>query len=95
MKITALLSYKGYEAVICYSEEDNCLYGKVIYLLSDIILFDVHDKSTMFSDFENAVNDYLSMCAAENKKPETPKDKYLPEENDTGKFTWKHNLHIK
>lgn len=72
----AILFYKGYEAVIGYSFEDKCFYGRVPYI-TDRIIFEVKDEETAFSSFKKAIDDYLEMCALEDKRPVVPKSFYM------------------
>jgi predicted RNase H-like HicB family nuclease len=73
----AILFYKGYEAVIGYSVEDKCLYGRVPYI-TDRIIFEVKDMETAFSSFKEAIDNYLELCALEDKRPALPKNFYMP-----------------
>jgi len=67
-----LLKYKGYTGSVDYSEEDNCLYGKVLGMSKDTITYEGQDVNELRQDFEGAIDDYIAMCKAQGKKPRTP-----------------------
>ena len=54
------MNYKGYIGSIEVSEEDNCLFGKVLDLPSD---------TELKADFEGAVDDYLAYCKEAGIQP--------------------------
>lgn len=58
--IMGQLKYKGYTGSVEYSEEDNCLYGKVLGLRKDCITYEGETISELKSDFEGAIDDYLA-----------------------------------
>ena len=62
-----LLKYKGYTGSVDYSEEDNCLYGKVLGMSKDMITYKVQDVNELRKDFEGAIDDYLIVCKAKDK----------------------------
>ena len=67
-----LLKYKGYTGSVDYSEEDNCLYGKVLGMSKDNITYEGQDVDELRRDFEGAIDDYLALCKANGKEPRTP-----------------------
>ena len=50
------LKYKGYSGSVEYSEEDNCLFGKVLGLRKDSITYEGETISELKSDFEGAID---------------------------------------
>lgn len=66
-----LLSYKNYNGTVEYSEEDECLYGKVIGLRS-LISYEGNSIQELKQDFENAVDGYLQDCRERNIEAEQP-----------------------
>lgn len=62
-----LLKYKGYTGSVDYSEEDNCLYGKVLEMSKDMITYEGQDVNELRKDFEGAIDDYLIVCKAKDK----------------------------
>lgn len=64
------MSYKGYVGSIEVSEEDNCLFGKVLALPRDtMITYEGETVSELREDFHGAVDDYIIMCEAEGIEP--------------------------
>ncbi|HCC87116.1 MAG TPA: toxin-antitoxin system HicB family antitoxin [Prevotella sp.] len=63
------MNYKGYAGSVDYSEEDNCLYGKVLGMSKDNITYEGKDVDELRKDFEGAVDDYLASCKASGVKP--------------------------
>lgn len=64
------LSYKGYVGSVELSEEDNCLYGKVLDLPDNtLISYEGNTVTELRDDFHAAVDDYLSQCVAEGITP--------------------------
>lgn len=66
-----LLSYKNYNGTVEYSEEDVCLYGKVIGLKS-LISYEGNSIQELKKDFEDAIDGYLQDCRERNIEPEQP-----------------------
>ena len=66
------MKYKGYTGSVDYSEEDNCLYGKVMGMSRDCITFEGQDVDELRHDFEGAVEDYLASCKARGVEPARP-----------------------
>ena len=62
-----LLKYKGYTGSVDYSEEDNCLYGKVLGMSKDMITYEGQDVNELRKDLEGAIDDYLIVCKAKDK----------------------------
>ncbi len=58
------MKYKGYTGSVEYSEEDNCLFGKVMGLSKDAITYEGQTVDELRQDFEGAIDDYLESCAA-------------------------------
>lgn len=64
------LSYKGYVGSVEISQEDNCLYGKVMDLPNDTcITYEGDTVSALKQDFEGAVDDYLQYCEEHQIQP--------------------------
>lgn len=57
------LNYKGYIGSIEASEEDNCLFGKVMGLPDDtLISYEGETVAELTKDFHEAVDGYLAYC---------------------------------
>lgn len=65
------LTYKGYQASIQFSAEDNCLFG-VVTGLKDVITFEGQSVEELKQAFEESVDFYLEMCRKRGKQPEKP-----------------------
>ncbi len=65
------MKYKGYEAIIKYSTEDETFVGEVINT-NDILIFDGNNVSEIEQSFHGVVDDYIKDCNAENKEPNRP-----------------------
>lgn len=63
------LEYKGYTAIIEYSAEDSCLFGKVLGL-ADLIVFDAESASEIEKSFHDALDGYLELCKELGKEPD-------------------------
>ncbi|HBG79736.1 type II toxin-antitoxin system HicB family antitoxin [Petrimonas sulfuriphila] len=66
------LKYKGYVGSVEYSEEDNCLYGKVFGMHNDLISYEGETVEELKKDFEGAIEDYLASCEDRGVKPRKP-----------------------
>lgn len=66
-----LLSYKNYNGSAEYSEEDECLYGKVVGLKS-LISYEGVSVQELKKAFEEAVDEYLADCQEQGVEPEQP-----------------------
>jgi len=62
------LEYKGYYGSIEYSKDDNCLFGKVLAMPNNLILYEGNTASELFDDFKNAIDTYLECCARNGLK---------------------------
>lgn len=63
------MEYKGYVGTIEYSAEDGCFIGR-IHGIRDSITFEGESVADLRTDFENAVNSYLTTCAEIGKSPQ-------------------------
>ena len=63
------LKYKGYIGSVDYSEEDNCLFGKVFGMSKDAITYEGTTIGELKTDFEAAVDHYLETCKASGVEP--------------------------
>lgn len=64
------LNYKGYVGSIEVSDEDNCLFGKVLDLPKDtMISYEGETVSELKEDFKGAVDDYIAYCESTGITP--------------------------
>lgn len=65
------MTYKGYTAKIEYSDEDECLVGRISGI-RNIITFHGDSVKKVKQAFEEAVDFYLDSCAERKEEPEKP-----------------------
>ncbi len=63
------MEYKGYVGTVEYSAEDGCFIGR-IHGIRDSITFEGESVAELRTDFENAVDSYLTTCAEIGKSPQ-------------------------
>lgn len=64
------MSYKGFLGSIEVSEEDNCLFGKILDLPHNILIsYEGETVAQLREDFHISVDDYLAQCEAEGVEP--------------------------
>ncbi len=65
------LTYKNYIGSIEVSEEDNCLYGKVLNLPDNtLISYEGETIAELREDFHASVDEYLSLCEENGVEPQ-------------------------
>ncbi len=64
-----LLEYKDYLGTVEYSSSDKVLYGKVIGI-NGLVSYEGDSIESLQSDFEEAVDEYLEMCAEQGVEPQ-------------------------
>lgn len=65
------LEYKSYIGSVEFSAEDECFYGKLLYI-RDLVTYEATSAKSLVRVFRNAVDDYLATCDKQNKTPDTP-----------------------
>ena len=65
------LEYKGYIGSVEYSDEDKCLFGKVLGIRS-LISYEGESVKELKESFEYMVDEYLNDCKEANIEPEKP-----------------------
>jgi predicted HicB family RNase H-like nuclease len=66
------LKYKGYKGSVEYSKADNCLFGKVLGMDGDLILYEGNTLDELRADFEKGIESYIAGCLADGHKPAKP-----------------------
>ena len=66
------LEYKGYKGSVEYSKADNCLFGKVLGMSKDLILYEGHTIDQLRADFEDGIDNYIAGCVADGIEPRKP-----------------------
>jgi predicted HicB family RNase H-like nuclease len=64
-------NYKGYTAKIEFDPRDNIFWGKVLGI-RDSITFEGSTVEELTADFHDAIDFYLSDCAALGRSPQQP-----------------------
>ncbi len=67
-----LLKYKGYTGSVEFSDEDNCLFGKVQGLHGTLISYEGTTIDEIRADFEAAIDNYLESCKNRGIAPAKP-----------------------
>mgnify|MGYP000008489681 CR=1 FL=1 len=65
------LTYKNYTGSIEVSLEDNCLFGKVLFI-NDLVMYEGETLPELKACFEEAVDDYLKDCEESGDEPNKP-----------------------
>ena len=60
------MEYKGYLGSVEFSEADGVFFGKVMGI-HGLISYEGTDVKELVEDFHRAVDDYLDLCAADDK----------------------------
>ena len=66
-----MMAYKGYYGSVYYSDEDRTFHGKIEFIPS-LVSYEGTDVERLRLAFEEAVNDYLTLCEEEKITPDTP-----------------------
>ena len=66
------LKYKGYTGSVEYSEDDQCLFGKVQGMTKDRITYEGTTVEQLTEDFHEAVDDFLRLCQEKGIEPRKP-----------------------
>ena len=64
-----ILSYRGYFGSVEFSGEDDVFYGRIIGI-NDHITYEGDSVQSLRKDFNDAVDEYLEVCAELGKEPE-------------------------
>jgi len=64
------LKHKGYIGTVEYSEEDNCLFGKVVGMNKNLITYEGNTVEELKADFEAGIDHYLESCEERGIKPQ-------------------------
>jgi len=65
------LAYKGYVGSVAYSAEDGVFHGR-LESIRDLVTYEGTDAASLRQAFEEAVDDYLALCAEQGRAPDTP-----------------------
>ncbi len=62
-------SYKGYLGSIEFSLDDNCLYGRILFI-NDLVNYEAETLNELKNEFQIAVDDYLQTCQENGVNPD-------------------------
>jgi predicted HicB family RNase H-like nuclease len=63
------MEYKGFLGSVHYNDEDELLYGKVMFIRA-LVSYEGTDAKSIKANFHQAVEDYLELCAEQGRQPE-------------------------
>lgn len=63
------MKYKGYEALVAFDADDRVLRGRLL-CTQDVVSFEADDVAELEQAFHEAVDDYLTQCAASGRAPD-------------------------
>jgi predicted HicB family RNase H-like nuclease len=66
------LKHKGYKGSVEYSSDDNCLYGKVLGMNSNLITYEGSTVEELKADFETGIDTYIESCMERGNQPQKP-----------------------
>jgi len=67
----AMMDYRGYRGSVHYSDEDRVFFGRVEFI-RDLVSYEGTDVASLRRAFEEAVDDYLALCEAQEREPDQP-----------------------
>jgi predicted HicB family RNase H-like nuclease len=56
------MEYKGYYGSIEYSKEDDCLFGRVLGMPNNLMIYEGNTASELYADFKDTIDAYLDCC---------------------------------
>jgi len=71
------MEYIGYYGSIEYSQEDDCLFGKVLGMPDNLISYEGNTVTELYIDFKEAIETYLDYCQRNGFKPRKVKNLIL------------------
>jgi predicted HicB family RNase H-like nuclease len=66
-----MMRYKGYYGSVHYNDDDRVFHGKLEFIRS-LVSYEGADVESLRKAFEEAVDDYVELCAEEGTIPEKP-----------------------
>jgi predicted HicB family RNase H-like nuclease len=66
-----MMSYHGYDGTVEYNDEDETFYGRVAFI-RDLVSYEGDTVRSLKAAFHDAVDDYLDLCAQQQKAPQQP-----------------------
>lgn len=69
--MSKFLEYKGYVGSIEVDIDDGFVYGRLLFI-RDVVSYRADDVLSLRASFQDAVDDYLAMCAELGDAPDVP-----------------------
>ncbi|HLV43842.1 MAG TPA: type II toxin-antitoxin system HicB family antitoxin [Aggregatilineales bacterium] len=69
--MTSMLEHKGYIGSIEYNDEDEVFHGRLEFI-RDLVTYEGTDARSLKQAFQEAIDDYLELCAEEGREPDVP-----------------------
>ena len=69
--MSKFIKHKNYYGSVEYSDEDNVLHGKVMFIRS-LITYEAKDVAGLKKAFKGSVDEYLADCKKRKVEPEVP-----------------------
>jgi len=69
--MSKFIKHKEYWGSVEYSDEDNILHGKVMFIRS-LITYESKDVTGLKKAFKNSIEEYLADCKKRKVEPELP-----------------------
>jgi predicted HicB family RNase H-like nuclease len=66
-----LFNHKGFDGSSEISHEDDCLFGKIIFI-DDLITYEAATPKALEQSFKDAVDRHIAYCAKSGKSPDKP-----------------------
>jgi|LGOV01.1.fsa_nt_gb predicted HicB family RNase H-like nuclease len=66
-----VFKYKGYSGSMEFSQEDKCLFGKILFV-NDLVTYEAETYEQLEAEFAAAVDDYLETCEELGASPDKP-----------------------
>jgi predicted HicB family RNase H-like nuclease len=66
-----MLEHKGYMGSVHFSDDDEVFHGRLEFV-RDLVTYEGTDAKSLKQAFRDAVEDYLSLCAKQGRKPDVP-----------------------
>jgi predicted HicB family RNase H-like nuclease len=66
-----MLEYRGYLGSVLFSNDDETFHGRLEFI-RDLVTYEGQDAKGLKQAFHEAVDDYLTFCKEQGKKPDEP-----------------------
>lgn len=67
--MSSFMEYKGYLGSVHFNDDNDVLFGKVMFI-NGLISYEGTDAKSIKANFHEAVDEYLALCEETGKKPD-------------------------